>query len=87
VAALKKYEGTKAEKEGYSRPDDLRPGEKPKETQSAVQTVKDAIQASQADFAAAIKEIGKAMVTGAKRNAADLRGVAVQLNQAHKVGS
>jgi hypothetical protein len=87
VAALKKYEGTKADKEGYSRPDDLRPGEKPKETQSAVQTVKDAIQASQADFAAAIKEIGNAMATGAKKNAADLRGVAVQLNQAHKVGS
>jgi len=84
VAAQKKYEDTKADKEGYSRPGDLRPGERPKETQSAVKTVKDAIQASQADFAAAIKEIGDAMVTGAKSNAANLRGVATQLNGAHK---
>ncbi|HEV8000914.1 MAG TPA: hypothetical protein VGP63_13605 [Planctomycetaceae bacterium] len=84
VAAQSKYEDTKADKEGYSHPGDLRPGERPKETQNAVKTVKDAIQASQADFAAAIKEIGDAMVTGAKSNAANLRGVATQLNGAHK---
>jgi hypothetical protein len=84
VGAQQKYEDTKADKEGYSHPGDLRPGERPKETQSAVKTLKEAIQASQADFAAAIKEIGDAMVTGAKSNAAQLRGVAVQLHGAHK---
>jgi hypothetical protein len=84
TAALRKNEDTKADKEGYSHPGDLRPGERPKETQGAVKTLKDAIQASQADFAAAIKEIGDAILTGSKSHVANLHGVAQQLNQAHK---
>jgi hypothetical protein len=84
TAALRKNEDTKADKEGYSHPGDLRPGERPKETQGAVKALKEAIQASQADFAAAIKEIGDAMLTGTKSHAANLRGVAQQLNQAQK---
>ncbi|HET6327056.1 MAG TPA: hypothetical protein VFG04_20415 [Planctomycetaceae bacterium] len=71
AAAHEKVETTKSDKEGYSNPYALRPGEKPHQTASAVEMVKAAIQTANADFAKALKEIADAVVNGAKRQAAE----------------
>jgi hypothetical protein len=71
VAAQEKVETTKSDKEGYSNPYALRPGEKPHQTASAVEMVKAAIQAANADSAKALKEIADAVVNGAKQQAAE----------------
>jgi hypothetical protein len=84
VAAQKKVEATKSNKEGYSNPEMLRPGEKPHSTTSAVELMNAAIQAAHFDFAKALSEIATAVVNSSKRSAAETRRTAQQLNEAHR---
>jgi len=84
VGAQEKVETTKSNKEGYSNPYALRPGEKAHQTASAVEMVKAAIQAADAHFAKALKEIADAVANGAKRQAAEASRNAQRANEAHK---
>jgi len=84
VAAQKQLEKTRSDKEGYSNPNDLQPGEKPRDTAGAVEMVKAAIEAAHADFAKAMNEVADAVVNGSKGQAADANRMAQRIKEAHK---
>jgi len=84
VGAQKHLEDTRSRKEGYSNPEMLRPGEKPHATTSAVEMMKAAIEAANADFGEAMKEVTKAVVNGLKRQAAETSRNAQMLHNAQQ---
>jgi hypothetical protein len=83
MQAQKQVEDTKSRKEGYSNPEDLRPGEKRHHTASAVEMMKTIQRDAHADFLGAINEFVETTVTQFKKHAAHVREVKQRLNRAH----